>query len=275
MRDDYGREYSDFEFEEGFEPCDSVEWPLRIACGSTSRVARFFPAGPRVGFLCGQGHKVKWDGRGLWIPLDVFGKDGQYAGMIPEELVPARKRAGLTTTLKISNAAAYRARVAEACSVCDCPPFHDKPLRIQLLVIAEHKKFLYHDIERYIRSMIEARVYTDDWFRCLPEDLQAEVRLAAAQSKIEADHGIPRKILQALWLDLSTQERSVATNALAFPMCGFCNKGKRSFLDSTDVIVKRFAKVRHNGIEAAAVRDDAYPDILKLCMKAQALRRQA
>jgi hypothetical protein len=78
--------------------------------------------------LCDQGHKLNWQNRGLWIPLDVFGRLGDHSGMIPEGRLPERKRTGLSTTIKLSNAAECRARVAATCCVCDCPPFHNAPL---------------------------------------------------------------------------------------------------------------------------------------------------
>jgi hypothetical protein len=123
--------------------------------------------------------------------------------------------------------------------------------------------------------MIEAKRYSDEWFTGLPPELRELVQLAMSESRIEADHGIPKSILQKLWLDLSTEERNVVTNALAFPLCAFCNKGKRDLLDATNTILRRFAKVRYAGDEVMATRDPAYPYILSVCSKAQRQRREA
>jgi hypothetical protein len=267
------------EFDSEFEPCEFVIWPGRTKCGSTHRYAELRSDSlkrPQVAFLCDQGHRCIWDGRGQWIPLDIFEPGGMHDDMFVRDLFPGKPRTR-PVSLEIKEPAQHRHRTAKACAVCDAPPFAGGR-RDLLFWLNEHRPtFFRDDVVDLVRTHFQGMGvdYHDNWYGALPPLLVAKIEKHLAEARLEPDHGIPVAILRAIQPELTTAEINVACGAFTFPLCKRCNRAKSKSLEDLEVLSERFARQYWNGNRDLAMRDPSWAHISSLYMKALRYSRRA
>lgn len=267
--------FIDAEFEDAdFAPCSSAPWK-GVPCGSERRIARLFydPASgkaQRAEFLCDQDHTNTWETGGVWIPLDVFGPDGDYPAMFPSKFFQNKAQRQRSVSFEINETMQYQHRTAANCAVCGAPPFAGGSRFALFEWLRNHRPEFF---ERSLRSSVEAfftekAEYDDGWYEALPAELRAEIEKHTLESKMTADHGVPQSILDKIRTELSSAERNVARGALTFPLCVRCNRSRRDTLDAFSVLEERFARVYTHGNLAAARRLESWPHIVSLYWKA-------
>ena len=204
-----------------FAPCGHQAWGEKQLCDSPRRIARAQlredGTAERVGFLCEREHKLKWETGGLWIPLDVFSPDGDYPDMFPSSVIPVRSKRR-KVTFDIKDNMAYQHRSAKACAACDSPPATSLN-RAQLGTwLSNHGSDFF---DRKLRKPILAYFadkpkYDDGWYMVLDATLRAEIQKEVNDSRMTADHGIPRAILEEIRDELSSDERRLLVASSPF-----------------------------------------------------------
>ena len=267
------REPYNVPFEEDFDPCPYSDWGVATACGSRRRIAQltYDEAGNpfHIGFLCDNKHRHKWRNRGYWIPRDVFAPEGDYPEMFPASVLPPESKR--TVTFEIKAAVAFAHRQAKLCIICDTPPFPRERSRQDLFLwLEKHRPELFlNDLVRPIQAYFKGKTsYDDGWYSALGPNLRTRIEKEIADSKMTADHAIPKKILEEIRAELNSDEREVATGQFTFPVCVRCNRDKLMQLEELDILSARYAKFRGEELTAVTRREE-WAQIVSLYQKAR------
>ncbi|MEA2664519.1 MAG: hypothetical protein QOI11_1463, partial [Candidatus Eremiobacteraeota bacterium] len=92
------------------------------------------------------------------------------------------------------------------------------------------------------------------WFSIISIDLRKKVIDRFTMSTLAIDHGIPRKIGNLAWSELSLAERSFVQNLL-FKLCRKCNGSKSAKLIPLDALMKMYANTYYGGEVTVAMND--------------------
>jgi len=268
----------DAPFEESFDACGFKPWG-EPPCDSRRRIARAQlranGTAERVGFVCARGHKLNWETGGLWIPIDEFGPNGRHSDLFPPGII-ALKPKRRQVTFDIKDTMQYRHRTAKACAACDAPNATNYNLQELGNWLRRHRQGFFMSVlrdavEEYFK---EKSVYDDGWYQALDSRQRAMIMKEVEDSRLQADHGIARDILEAIGPELSSDERDVARGAFTFPLCAKCNRGRRAHLDEIEVLAKRWAKVQGISVDVA-VSLPTWRHIASLYQKAHRYRTRA
>jgi len=262
-------------FHDDYEPCAYRD--RSSLCGSIKRTARFYmDQTKQIGFFCDQGHACNWETGGKWIPHDVFEDDGLFSDMLPSHFKKSIPTKGKKTSLNLNERRIRQTREAECCAQCDCPPFTSAGPMDILRVISEFRRDLYERIHPFLARIPNLHAAQIDWQATLPQELQADIHEAQRDSRIDADHGIPRSKLERIYNLLSTPQRRICRDTLVLPLCHRCNRIRGNSLYSTDRLLEYYAKAWHNGNRYLAARqDEAWFEIQKISAIAHHNERSA
>jgi hypothetical protein len=264
--DDYAEEKHEITAVE-FGPCGGYIHPGRI-CTSTSR---FAVRKLHIGLYCGfepSPHKHDWLPRTPWASRDDFIKTGPFAGWVPEDAFPNRRRAPKKTRrggwdLSESRRFQFIAEIKRqdaACLHCSTKPFFsDRNTREALVWLQRADRFgLFRDVSDAIGKMKpKPTPENPDWYDRLPEDLRFEVKCRFEDSELQPDHPFSIAFLRLakkrVGEKFTEAVQRFAVDTLAMPLCRKCNRGRGARLYETEnELLQRWADYRFGGNVAAA-----------------------
>lgn len=238
-----------------FEPCPAViDWRGQ-SCDDQERFIEFVPTNSGKRLICGRNHRLAFEGK-TWIPLEEFGPDGSFHDVLPDELCPSETelRARRWNPPKATK---RRLEHQQECLKCDAPPlltWRNSQTDNAWQWLTEHDREVIQAIHSELRG-IDGPVDLAEWYEHLSTPMRKRVCERFNLSALENDHGIPRKVANERWYELSKPTRKFLQGDLIFKICRKCNGTKGSKLHPPEELLELYAKQYFHGSEVAARAD--------------------
>jgi hypothetical protein len=220
-------------------------------CGSRTAVVRKAVGDIHVGVFCGAGHRRQFsDGlkSGYWVPQDLFAPGQPYEGVLPEWLFTFSDKKfgdGFDIPERVKRDVLLK---QDRCAICNRPPCPtNEPNRVAAEWLNEHAA----DLASRVRECLSPQrpVGFEDWFAKLTSDLKFEVSRRIRDSKLQVDHGFPRRILSAAKSNLSPKLTAFARSGPLFAVCRVCNNGRSGRLVETrGQLTELYVTVYYDGL---------------------------
>jgi hypothetical protein len=262
----------EFEVPGRFEPCQ--DWnSIDGYCLSTVRAILHTRSNNSKQLICGNGHTRLHEGK-INIPAFQFDEGGAFADVLPPELTPR------ASTIKKSRWSVPRAALARldeftSCARCGAEEFQaygNKDSQLLWAWISEWEPELVAAVHTELRSKPGAKL--QDWFLHTSVSLRTRIVARVEMSILHIDHGIPKKIGDALWPILTSDERHFVQQLLLFKMCRRCNGAKSAKLLPRDDLIRMYAETLYGSLAAArhdSIRWQLLQDILDKAHEQRAL----
>jgi len=241
---DAPRKYFQEEFIEDFDDeCPACDYGTSN-CGSLRRVARFYLEGAKqIGFFCDQGHTCHWLTGGRYIPHHLFADGELHASMRPVQFEITPSATSSQASLNINERIAYRVRNIASCADCATEPFADAEGLDVLELLSRHRTDVFNAIRGSLASF-ETDAEKVNWVSALPDELRHLVHRAQDDSRIQADHAIPRSVIAKIYERLTASDKRLVSNDLVIGLCGRCNRSRGNQLYSTPRLIELIVKTR-------------------------------